>query len=53
MVLLALTSIIQVAVVAIVLESFRRSTHPHVWLLNGPVLLWCAIDALCRMLWRR
>eukprot|EP00903_Cladosiphon_okamuranus_P018840 g17328.t1 len=32
---------------AVVIESFRRRSHPHVWFVNGPALLWYAADRLC------
>ena len=38
---------------AVIAESFRRRTHPHVWVLNGPVVLWFAVDILCRKFSRR
>lgn len=37
---------VKVAGVALVVESFRRRNHPHVWFLNGPIVLLYAIDRL-------
>lgn len=34
-------------------DSARRQTHPHVWLLNGPLILWYIIDAWGFRSWYR
>lgn len=43
---LGTTFLAKVAGVALVVESFRRRSHPHVWFLNGPIVLLYAIDHL-------
>ena len=35
------------------IDAWRRRTHPHVWLVNSPFLLWYIVDRVAGLIWYR